>query len=159
MLEVQTLFGKDLFNLYKIPNRKKKLLSKAFLNTFKLELDKKCKLGIDEVETYFGHYLHIEGTKGYYAALLKACKEYNIKKAIFDYVMELSKDKADKFNDKLIMLMVSKGIIKEGNVFDGIPDYKVCNSNDFLHVENVEKHKGYNVICSEWKLKEKEIIK
>lgn len=153
------MFGKDLFNLYKMPNRKKKLLSKDFLNTLKLELDKKSKLGIDEVSTYWGHYLHIEGTKEYYSALSEACNEYNIKKAIFDYVMELPKEKADKFNDKLILLMVDKGIIKEGNIFDGIPDYEVCSSNDFFHIENVEKHKGYNVICSEWKLKEKEIIR
>lgn len=145
---------KNLLNSYTIPNRKMKLFTYNFLKRLRNEL---LEYRIDEKDSYYGFYLQMEGTINYYSALRTTCEEFNVKNAIYDYVLKLPEEKADLFNDFIIRSMVKRGLIDEGNIYDGIPDYS-NSSDEFVYINTVKECKNYNVIVGEWRLKEKEII-
>lgn len=143
--------------LYKIPNRKKKLLTKEFLLCLKEEIDLRTISNLEVTTTYWGFYLHIAGSDEFIKALQVTCEKFNVKKGIFDYAINLLEEEFELFIEELVLLMVDKGVILEGNIYDGIPDYN--NDSDlFINYEEIKEYKGYNVINNTWILKEKEII-
>lgn len=144
--------------LYKIPNRKKKLLTTEFLFSLKNEIDLRTNNKCDKIRTYWGFYLHISGRKEFIDSLKVTCKKHNILKAIYVYAINLSEEQLELFIEELVILMVDRGVIVEGNIYDGIPNYDNEDEEYFVNCEEVKEYKGYNVISNTWMLKEKEII-
>ena len=140
-------------NYFGLSNRKKKLLTKEFLQTFKDELikvfsehDKKDNRNIDyENETYMGFYGQIESTTGFYEALKLACEKHNLTKAIYNYAKELPWYDSDRFDDDLVLQMVEKGIIKEKCDNDFTDDY---DEEEYMTAKYklVQHFKGYDVV-------------
>lgn len=104
---------------YKIPNRKKWLLTDDFLRTFKQELDTIFNIIEEDKATYWNRYNYLESTGGFYEALKTATKKHNIKKAIYDYACKLPWYDSDVFDDDILILMHQKGIIEEGDLYEG----------------------------------------
>jgi len=145
--------GWGMSSYFGLPNRKKKLLTKEFLQTFKEELikvfsenDKRNNRNIDyENETYYGFYGEVESTGGFYKALKNACEKYNLTKAIYQYAQKMPWYDSDIFDDDLVLQMVEKGVIKEKCDNDFIADYdesKYMKSKYKL----VSHYKGYDVV-------------
>lgn len=70
---------------YKLPNRKKWLLTDAFLQDFKEELDKINNIKPEDKVTYWKTYAWLEHTVGFYGALKVASEKHNVTKAIYEY--------------------------------------------------------------------------
>ena len=147
-------------NGYKIPNRKKKLITNEFLRTLREEIDINIDESVVNIKTYWGLYLHVELTNEFKEALRETCKKHNVESSIYKYYLKLSDSELEYFEDSLVILMIDNGIIEEGNVYDGIPDYDSEELESFEYVNKVTEHnnKGYKVITSEWTIKEKGII-
>ena len=138
---------------YKLPNRKRKLLTKEFLQDFKKEIikiienqDKRHgKQGLDyENETYYGFYGDIEGTYLFYNALETTCRKYNLIKSIYEYAKNMPWYYSDAFDDCLVLEMVNKEIILESTEKDFI-DFE---EEDYFKAKCklIQRHKGYNVV-------------
>lgn len=145
--------GWGISNYFGLPNRKKKLLTKEFLQTFKDELikvfsehDKKDNRNIDyENETYMGFYGQIESTGGFYEALKLACEKHNLTKAIYNYAKELPWYDSDRFDSSLTSEMVNKGVIKYDRPEDYEPLYDV-DEYEKAKYKLVQHFKGYDVV-------------
>jgi len=147
--------GRNSFKFdYKLPKRKKNLMTKEFLQTFKEELDNVFnKDNYPEVRNYWNFYFHMEGTCGFYEALKSACIKHNLTKAIYEYVCKMPYYDGDLFDDELVWLMVERGIIKEGDVSETFDDniyYE--NNDDFELVITETKLKDCTVIHKNWVL-------
>ena len=110
-------------NYFGLPNRKRKLLTKEFLQTFKeeiIKIDSESNIkhnrpSVDyEKETYLDFYGNIESTGLFYGALEIACQKHNLTKAIYEYAKNLPWYNSDWFDDDLILEMVTKGVIEKG---------------------------------------------
>lgn len=145
--------GWGISTYFKLPNRKKKLLTKEFLLDFKNEIinmhketdrQRGCTDYLDyEQESYLSFYAQIESTVLFYNALEKACKKHNLTKAIYEYAKNMPWFDSDCFDDDLVLQMVDKGIIRYDNDQLTEPDYyKDLQSTYKL----VKKCKGYNVV-------------
>lgn len=150
------------FLKYTIPNRKRNLMTDAFLQCFKEELDKTFKLNPNaEDTTYYGSYFHISGTGGFYGALKTATDRFNLSKSIYVYAKNLPWYRRDLFDDLLLLLMVKKGIIREG-IPDECDDFfndemlkKMEADGEIIWVETIKEHKGYRVIDRHWTISHK----
>ena len=151
-------FRKGKSKIYKLPNRKKKLITDDFLITFKKEIDKKINADYNVENTYWGMYFHIENSKEVHEAFKVSCIKHNILHALYNYSESLKCDDLEIFNDIIFSIMIDRNIIIEGNIYDGIPDYKDNDMEIFELIEKVKKYKGYNVKIIEWAVKEKGII-
>jgi hypothetical protein len=134
---------------YKLPKRKKNLITKEFLQTFKQELDdvfndkpkvKQCN--------YWNFYTHIENTSGFYKALLNTCEKHNLTKAIYIYACKLHWYDSDMFDSELVLLMVKYGVIEEGNISELYYDYE--NDKDYELIITEKKLKDCTVIYKDW---------
>lgn len=147
--------GRNIFKFYyKLPKRKKNLMTKNFLQTFKEELDNVFnKDNYPEVRNYWNFYFHMEGTCGFYEALKSACIKHNLTKAIYEYVCKMPYYDGDLFDDELVWLMVERGIIKEGDVSETCDDdFDYENDSDFELEITEEKLKDCTVIHKNWVL-------
>lgn len=145
--------GWGISTYFKLPNRKRKLLTVEFLTDFKEEIIKLDKdyqkkqsnnTNIDyENESYMTFYGQIEGTGLFYKALKQACAKHNITKAIYDYTRNMPWFDSDCFEYDLMMEMVNQNIIK----YDS-DNYEYDNYEKELKAKYkiVRKEKGYNVI-------------
>jgi hypothetical protein len=137
--------------MYKIPNRKKKLLTKEFLKTFKDELDKVFHDGNEinlDKRNYINTYQHMEDTIGFEEALKTTCEEYNLVKAIYEYGNNLLYD--SDFDNEIMNVMIKKGVIKEGSLSD-LYDYtedkiRWTREGDIQWYKSTIQHKGYNIV-------------
>lgn len=144
-------FG-EVSNYFKLPNRKKKLLTKEFLSDFRDEIirrseesDKKKGIDIDySKESYISFYSQIESTYLFYNALEEVCKKHNLTKAIYEYAKNMPWFDSDCFDDDLVLEMVDKGIIEYDN--DYTENY--FNEEEELKSEYklIQKYTGYNVV-------------
>jgi hypothetical protein len=145
--------GWGVSTYFKLPNKKRNLLTKEFLQTFKEELikifsenDKKNNRNIDyENETYYGFYGQIESTGGFYESLKNACEKHNLIKAIYEYELKMPWYDSDCFDDDLMLEMVHKGIIKKDRPEDYISDYDI-EKYETAKYKLVKYYKGYNVV-------------
>jgi AAA15 family ATPase/GTPase len=140
---------------YKIPNRKKKLLTKEFLQTFKNELDKVFHEDDNEADlskrNYINAYQHIESTSGFEKALQIACEKHNLTKAIYDYQNKLQWYDSDLFDGELMDIMLEKSIIEEGSPSESWYDYTEreidwTNNGDIQWYKSIIQYKGYNIM-------------
>lgn len=144
-------------NYSKIPNRKKRLLNKAFLEDFRdniIEFDKElCKKhnrpAIDYTEaSYYGFYRQVEGSYLFYNALKATCEKHNVVNAIYNYASEMPWYDSDLFDDDIVLRMVELGVIPMETPYDDIPA-KICDGE--IPYKKVTKHKGYNeVVYGYW---------
>lgn len=142
---------------YKIPNRKKWLLTDDFLTTFKNELDAVFeKSGC--TTTYWNTYTHLTDTHGFYEALKVACNKHNITKAIYEYACKLPWYSSDLFNDEILVLMYQKGIIEEGNpscneIYGELEDRlkQLEEDGEIEWYEERTEYKGYTIINKHWR--------
>ena len=144
----------DFFN-YKIPNRKKWLLTNEFLITFKDELDRIFEVKEKGcIATYWNLYTHLGSTCGFYDALKIVCAKHNITKAIYEYACKLPYYHSDWFDDELLVLMYQKSIIEEGDEFyDNVEDYLrgLEEKGEIEWYEERVKYKDYTVIKRDWR--------
>lgn len=151
---------------YKIPNRKKKLLTKEFLETFKDELDKIFYKGeIDPSKrNYMNTYQHVESTVGFGKALRIACEKYNLVKAIYNYEDKLPWYDSDLFDSEIMDIMIEKDVIKEGSLDEDIYDYtkdevEWTNEGDIQWYKSIIQFKGYNIVSYDFYWTNKEMFK
>lgn len=147
--------GRNSFKFdYKLPKRKKNLMTKEFLQTFKQELDNVFNKEDDyqplEKRNYWNTYQYMEGTGGFYKALKTACAKHNLTKAIYEYVCKMPWYDSDTFDSELTLLMVERGIIEEGSVEEIYDDYDYENDSDFELVTTKTKLKDCTVIHTDW---------
>mgnify|MGYP000857330677 CR=1 FL=1 len=140
---------------YKIPNRKKWLLTDEFLITFRDELNRIFKTYEDNyVPTYWNLYANLTGTGGFYDALKIAARKHNVTNAIYKYACKLPWYNLDVFDDELLLLMCQRGIIEEG--YDAWVDEE-CDlkelelKGEIEWYEEKEKHKDYTVVRKNWR--------
>ncbi len=147
--------GRNSFEFnYKLPKRKRNLITKEFLQTFKQELDNifnKDEYVPIEKRNYWNTYQLLESTGGFYEALKSACIKHNLTKAIYKYSSKMPWYDSDIFDDELLLLMVERGVIEEGSV-DEINDYSYENDKDFELVTTEEKLKDCTIIHKNWVL-------
>jgi hypothetical protein len=156
----------SLFN-YKIPNRKKWLLTDAFLTTFKEELDRvfevyeKLKTYNKEGNpTYWNTYNYLESTYGFYKALKIASEKHNVKKAIYEYANQMPWYHSDVFDGQLTVMMYRKNIIEEGSI-DEDPYItteeliEMEKRGEIEWIEEVSHYKDYYVTRRDWRFVEK----
>lgn len=146
--------GWGISNYFKLPNRKRKLLTKEFLQTFKeeiirrdIEYNKKhdrSQLNYKN-ETYYSFYGQIEGTGLFYEALKSTCEKHNLVKAIYKYTLKMPWYDSDCFEEDLVLEMVKKGVIEKDKQEDCILDY---DETDYMKAKYklMQYHKGYSVI-------------
>lgn len=150
--------GRNSFKFdYKLPKRKKNLMTKEFLQTFKQELDNVFNKENDyqplENRNYWNTYQYMESTCGFYDALKSACMKHNLTKAIYEYACKMPYYDSDLFDSELTLLMVERGIIEEGNIDETcIDDIYYENNNDFELVITETKLKDCTVIHKDWVL-------
>ena len=141
---------------YRLPNKKKWLLTKEFLTTFKEELDKVFGIKGEENPTYWNTYAGLDGTSGFYTALEVASEKHNVKKAIYEYASKMPWYLADQFDSELTIMMYQKGVIEEGSVeetdtsFSEEELYKKEKNGEIRWIEEVEYFNGYYVTRREW---------
>ena len=146
---------------YKLPNRKLKLITKEFLQTFKTELDyifggESSLIHIpSDKRTYWNYYKNLDYTSGFYKALKTTCQKYNLEKAVYKYFQSRPWYISDYFDSELTELMYKLGIIEEGSVDElddmNNPQYvqwlKDANDkNKIQWYKIINKHEGYNVV-------------
>lgn len=140
---------------YRLPNKKKWLLTDEFLITFKEELDKIFKP--DDNATYWNHYSWLDSTSGFYDALKITSEKYNVKKAIYEYACKLPWYDSDFFDSELTEMMYKKGIIEEGKPDEINNDYTADQLKKMEHegkiewVEETKFYNGYHVTKREWR--------
>lgn len=145
---------------YKIPNRKKKLLTKAFLEDFIQVIDK-ClskKTGIEALSerTYNNAYLYMVGSGNVQTAIEITSKKHNVRKAIAEYHSSLPWYDSDMFEDELFHLAIDKGIIEMGvpdeDSFEYAEDELLKLEKEGLITTGVEitEYKGYRVVEKTW---------
>lgn len=154
ILEVKVIYK------YKIPNKKKWLLTDEFLTTFRDELDRIFKIKEKNyIATYWNLYTHLGSTCGFYDALKIACAKHNITKAIYEYACKLPYYYSDWFDDEILVLMYQKGIIDEGDdSYDNEEDYlkRLEENGEIEWYEERIKYKDYTVIKKNWRFKHKQ---
>ncbi|MFA1509983.1 hypothetical protein ACDN41_12205 [Priestia aryabhattai] len=136
---------------YRLPNKKKWLLTDDFLKTFKDELDAMFNTdAYDDKSTYWNTYSNFEGTCGFYDALKTASEKHNIKKAIYDYACKLPWYKSDIFDSRLIVMMCERGIIEKGNIDEvNYPTEEELNkwekNGEIEWIDEVIQYNGYTI--------------
>ncbi|MED2737088.1 hypothetical protein [Bacillus toyonensis] len=142
---------------YKIPNKKKWLLTDAFLHTFKEELDKVFEVNEKDFSpTYWNTYNYLESTSGFYKALKIASEKHNVQKAIYEYAVRLPWYDSDMFDGELTILMYERNIITEGSIEDIGPDYtgkeleQMEQSGEIKWTETIRRYKNYCVKTKDW---------
>lgn len=100
--------------VYRVPNKKKWLIDKEFLEIFKRELDQ----GIDNIEmyqgvewTYEGVYKQMVGSKAFHKALLKTSEERNVRRALFAYMQRLDEYSYEVFQQEIISMIYEEGLV------------------------------------------------
>lgn len=149
---------------YRLPNKKKWLLTDAFLTTFKEELDKIFEFKIeDKNPTYWNHYCWLDGTCGFYEALKITSEKHNVKKAIYEYACRLPWYHSDIFNGELTRMMCKRGIIEEGSVDEINDDYPTKEqlleweeNGEIEWIEEIIRHSGCYTTRRDWHFVEKE---
>ena len=142
---------------YRLPNKKKWLLTDEFLTTFKEELDIVFKIKPEENPTYWNTYMWLDSTSGFYAALKKTSEKYNVKKAIYEYACKLPWYDSDFFDSELTEMMYKRGIIEEGSPDEINNDYteehlkKMEREGKIEWVEETKYYNGYHVTKREWR--------
>lgn len=143
---------------YKMPKRKRNLLTDAFLRTFKEELDKVFdNEAKDYPLTYYNCYTWLCSTGGFYQALEEASKKHKLQNAIYKYACHMPWYRSDIFDDYLMLLMIERNIMEEGSVdeigddYPSMEDLATMEKNGEIRwVETVVEHKGYRVKKREW---------
>lgn len=108
---------------YRLPNKKKWLLTDEFLLDFKNELDSVFDISEEFKATYWNMYTWLESRTGFNDALETVSRKHNVYKAIYEYAKGLGYDYGDHFDSELVELMVKKGIIEEGSQNEVIDKY------------------------------------
>lgn len=129
--------GKEIRLKYKIPNRKKQLITYEFLKYLKLEHDKEFIIDEDNEESYYGWYSWFIGTKKFDEILEKSSKKFNIYNAIYMYAKSLSLDEYYDFLESIVYMMVQMNIIEEGS--------KDCDMFSGSRILVKKTYKGYTV--------------
>lgn len=145
---------------YKLPNRKLRLITKEFLQTFKIELDNifsgessLIHIPFDK-RTYWNYYQNLDSSSGFYKALKITCQKHNLTKAIYEYFRNKAWYISDSLDCELTELMYKLGVIEEGSI-DELNDVGWSQLNKWARDENnneiqwykiVNKYKGYNVV-------------
>lgn len=144
---------------YKLPNRKKWLLTDDFLKTFKEELDRIFKLKEEERHTYWSTYAHFDSTGGFYEALKNTSEKHNVKKAIYEYACKLPWYKGDLFDSELTIMMYKRGIIEEGSPEEcSLSEEQLAEweaSGEIEWEEETKYYNGYYVTRREWQFVDK----
>jgi hypothetical protein len=131
-----------------LTKRKRNLLTKGFLQTFKEELIKVYQPHYPNIDfenaTYYSFYGQEEGTRGFYTALKNACKKHNLIKAIYEYANRMPWYDSDCFESDLVTEMIKQGIIEEGKIeYDEEMDESKYLTNKYKEVTYCN---GYNVV-------------
>jgi len=145
--------GWGISNYFGLPNRKRNLLTKEFLQTFKKELikidtehnEKYDRPPLDyEKETYYSFYGQVAGNGLFYEALRNACEKHNLIKAIYNYAQKLPWYDSDCFDDDIVVEMMNKGLIEKDT------DYYKAEYDESAYMQlkyKLVKHfKGYDAI-------------
>ena len=146
---------------YKLPNRKLKLITKEFLQTFKIELDNTFSVESSLIHipfdkrNYWNYYQNLDSTGGFYKALKITCQKYNLEKAIYEYFQSRSWYISDYLDSELTELMYKLGVIDEGSI-DELDDMNnpqniqwlqdTTDKNEIQWYKIVNKKNGYNVL-------------
>lgn len=138
---------------YKLPNRKKKLLTDEFLMTLKTELDeifinpeKQCE------STYLNSYIWLASTAGFQEALKIASEKHNVIHAIYEYDNKLPWHFSDAFQDDILLLMIERKIIDMGEFADSPSMEELIDEGIIEWNYIVQEHKGYRVIVKDWNI-------
>lgn len=131
--------------MHKIPNRKKNLLTKEFLQDFNTSLLEIFKEELENITliNYWSFYQAIESTCGFRRALKLTCEKHNITKAIFNYYQ------CDSFDSFLTILMYQQSVILEGNSEDY---FSQDDQNEWFKDDDIQWYKftipkkGYNLV-------------
>ena len=146
-----------IFN-YKMPNRKKNLLTGPFLTTFKEELDNLFETSNKkQPATYSNFYGWLCATAGFYEALQKASEKHNLTNAIYHYAHRLPWYDSDMFDEELLQIMIQKNIIELGNLEDLFGGYPTEEALVELEKHKKEEwikmatsHQGYSDANGDW---------
>ena len=160
--------GWGISNYFKLPNRKKKLLTKEFLMDFRNDLinmqnEYDNKNGNitdwDKDGSYYGFFGEVASTYMFYDSLLRVCKKHNLVSAIYNYAKKLPWYDSDTFDDDLVLEMVNKGVIplKTGKEFEYDENYDISDF-DCKKYKLVKHYKGYCCIEYDDWLGEKESL-
>lgn len=145
---------------YKMPNRKKWLLTPAFLEDFRAELDKIYPPPENKKANYWNHYVGQESTGGFYQALSITSKKHNVTKAIYEYALDLPWYESDLFDYQLVILMIERGAIEEGDIeeYGGVELEEhildLINTGEARWTYEIEKYDGYTVTKRDWEFVE-----
>lgn len=105
----------DLTITYNIPIEIKKRITRELLVDFKNKIDE--IFSVNEERTYYGFYLYMESTSGWYDSFEYVCEKHNA-----DFLMDCRKSlewyDGDLFDSEFGDMMIEFGIIQEGNPED-----------------------------------------
>ncbi|KEH88981.1 hypothetical protein Z967_12025 [Clostridium novyi A str. 4540] len=143
---------------YKLPNRKRNLLTKEFLQGLKEELFAISPIAESIENVVFFDYV---GTYAFQDALYKISKKYNVVKAIYKYWCNLGWWYGDLCSQEIIALMYKYNIATdlEKNIKLLEQSYaEAINDMEGIQYKFIKKYKGYNVIKYEkWILSQQDL--
>jgi len=135
--------------MYKIPNRKKNLLTNKFLQDFNINLLEVFKEELEGINiiNYWSFYQAIESTCGFRRAYKLTCEKHNVTKALFNHYQ------CDDFDSFLTILMYQRNVILEGNsddYFSQDDQFEMWNNlsddGDIQWYKFTIHKKGYNLV-------------
>ena len=144
-------------NYTKLPNRKKRLLTKEFLEDFRdnlIMLDKeRCtKNGYPEIDysqaSYYSFYGQVESSFLFYNALKLTCEKHNVVNGIYNYAKRMPWYDSDLFDYDIVSRMVELNVIPLKTAYDDIVEpIEELNAP----YKKITYHKGYNeVVYDTW---------
>ncbi|AIF68422.1 hypothetical protein GZ22_18530 (plasmid) [Terribacillus saccharophilus] len=148
-----------MYQEYKVPNRKKWLLTDDFLLTLKNEIAKATKDDLDG-KNYWNYYAHIEGRVIFDGALKEASKKHNVLKAIYEYTHSIDWYKSETFEGYIFERMMERNIIEEGDAAEYTSMYdesmeELEKNGEIQVTEEVRHHNGYSVKVNNWEFTNK----
>ena len=135
----------------KLPNKKKRLLTKEFMLDFLENLkevfgDNACKGLLLRTECF-----------GFYEALRKTCEKHNLKKSIYDYFCKLPWYISGYYEEDFVLLfdyysIVDKSVLEDYD--EGHFTEKEMFEFGMVKKITTTQHKGYSSIVTDWTYKE-----
>lgn len=122
---------------YKIPNRKRKLITYEFLLLLKKEHDITFYIDEDKNPTYLEWYSWFVDTKSFEKIFENVTKEFNVYTSIYKYAASMNEFERFKFFEEIMMMMVDYSIIDYGEINNEIPKKKISR---------IRAYSGYTVI-------------
>lgn len=102
---------------YRLPVIKRKLVTKSFLTDFIQEL--RTVFNLKENDTGL---VNFASTNGYYRALERCCIRHHLEDEIYRYISEAPCEVSDLYDEELLEIAVTYGVITEKELAGEFPD-------------------------------------